>query len=93
MSRSVFCRKHQKELPALDTPPMPGAKGQELMEQVSKQAWQEWMEHQTRLINEKRLKVFEPATRKYLQKQMEKFFNNEETDQIEGYIPPSDKGV
>lgn len=93
MSHTVFCRKYQKELPALDTPPMPGVKGQELLEQVSKQAWQEWMEHQTRLINEKRLKVFEPATRKYLQEQMEKFFSNEETDQIEGYIPPQNNGA
>lgn len=91
MTRTVFCRKHQKELPALETPPMPGSKGQELMEQISKQAWQEWMEHQTRLINEKRLKVFEPETRKYLQEQMEKFFSNEETDQIEGYIPPANQ--
>lgn len=91
MSRTVFCCKYQKELPGLDIPPMPGLKGQELFERVSKQAWQEWMEHQTRLINEKRLKVFESGTRKYLQEQMEKFFKNEEIDQIEGYVPPQNK--
>lgn len=88
MSRTVFCRKYQKELEGLEQPPMPGAKGQELYEQVSKQAWQAWLEHQTRLINEKHLKVFEPETRQYLLEQMEKFLNNETTDQAEGYVPP-----
>ena len=68
-------------------PPLPGAKGQDLMANVSAKAWEEWMAHQTRLINEKHLSLFEPETRKYLADQMEKFFNNEQLDQIEGYVP------
>lgn len=88
MSATVFCRKYQKELPALTTPPLPGQRGQELIAHISKQAWNEWMEHQTRLINEKRLKVFQPEARDYLHDQMEKFFNNQELDQIEGYVAP-----
>ncbi|SFX70270.1 oxidative damage protection protein [Marinospirillum alkaliphilum] len=91
MTRTVFCRKYQQDLPALETPPLPGPRGQEILNTVSAKAWQEWMAHQTRLINEKRLKVFEPATRQYLQEQMEGFFNNEEIDQAEGYVPPSDQ--
>ena len=46
MPRAVFCRKYQKELPGLDTPPYPGSKGQEIFEQVSRQAWQEWQKQQ-----------------------------------------------
>ncbi|SFC26698.1 Fe-S cluster biosynthesis and repair protein YggX [Marinospirillum celere] len=88
MSHTVFCRKYQKELEGLEQPPMPGAKGQELYNEVSKQAWQDWLEHQTRLINEKHLKVFEPETRQYLLEQMDKFLDNQETDQAEGYVPP-----
>lgn len=88
MSTTVFCQKYQKDLPALTTPPLPGQRGQELVNNISKQAWDEWMEHQTRLINEKRLKVFQPEVREYLQDQMKKFFNNEKLDQIEGYVPP-----
>ncbi len=36
MSRTVFCRKYQEELEGLDFPPMPGKKGQELYDTVSK---------------------------------------------------------
>ena len=40
MSKQIFCRKYQKEMDALDFAPFPGAKGQEYLETVSKQAWQ-----------------------------------------------------
>lgn len=79
MTRQVFCRKYQKELEGLDFAPFPGAKGQEFFENVSKQAWQEWLQHQTTLINEKRLNVFEPEAKKFLEEQREKFFNNDES--------------
>lgn len=67
---------------------MPGPKGQELFENVSKQAWQDWMAHQTMLINEKRLNMMDMTARRYLQDQMDKFFSGEEVDQAEGYVPP-----
>ena len=57
MARTVLCRKLKKELPGLDMPPFPGPKGEEIYNNVSKQAWQEWMEHQTTLINEMRLNM------------------------------------
>jgi Fe-S cluster biosynthesis and repair protein YggX len=57
MTRQVFCRKYQTEMEGLDFAPFPGAKGQELFESISKQAWGEWLKHQTTLINEKRLNV------------------------------------
>lgn len=72
-------------------PPFPGPKGQVIFETVSKKAWQEWLEVQTMLMNEKKLNAFEPSTRAYLADQQEKFLNNEETDRIEGYKPESEK--
>lgn len=88
MTRQVFCRKYQKELEGLDFAPFPGAKGQEFFENVSKQAWQEWLQHQTTLINEKRLNVFEPEAKKFLEEQREKFFNNDESvEKAEGWKP------
>ena len=89
MSRTVFCKKYQRELEGLDAPPYPGPKGQEIFEHVSKQAWQEWQVHQTRLINEKRLNLLDPQTRKFLQGEMDKFFANENFATAEGYVPPS----
>jgi Fe-S cluster biosynthesis and repair protein YggX len=41
-----------------------------------------------RLINEKQLSMINPDDRKYLTEQMQKFFNNEETDEAEGFVPP-----
>ena len=88
MSRNVFCRKHQKEMEGLNNPPMPGARGQDIYDNVSKAAWDEWQSQQTMLINEKHLSLMDPNTRKYLQAQMERFLNNEPFDKAEGYVPP-----
>ncbi|MHA7853638.1 oxidative damage protection protein [Marinobacter shengliensis] len=88
MSRTVFCRKYQKEMEGLAMPPMPGPKGQEIYDNVSRQAWEEWQNQQTMLINEKHLSMMDPNNRKYLQAQMERFFNNEPFDKAEGYVPP-----
>ncbi|MEQ8315113.1 MAG: oxidative damage protection protein [Gammaproteobacteria bacterium] len=90
MSRTVHCRKYNKELPGLAVPPYPGPKGQEIYETVSQQAWQEWQAQQTMLINEKQLSLMDPESREYLQKEMEKFFDNKDHDVAEGYVPPED---
>lgn len=90
MSRTVHCKKYDKELPGLTAPPYPGAKGQEIFETVSQQAWSEWQGQQTMLINEKQLNMMNADDRKYLQEEMEKFFNNEDFDQAEGYVPESE---
>ncbi|MDX9873685.1 MAG: oxidative damage protection protein [Spongiibacteraceae bacterium] len=88
MTRTVLCRKYGREMEGLDAPPYPGPKGQEIFETVSKQAWQEWQAHQTMLINEKRLSLVDPSTRKFLQEEMEKFFAGDDFEQAEGYVPP-----
>ena len=90
MSRTVHCKKYDKELPALAAPPYPGPKGQEIFETVSKQAWGEWQAQQTMLINEKQLNMMNAEDRKYLQTEMDKFLNNEDFDQAEGYVPESE---
>jgi Fe-S cluster biosynthesis and repair protein YggX len=89
MAQTVFCRKYQQELEALAFPPLPGPKGQEIQQTVSRRAWEEWQAQQTRLINEKHLNMLDPQAREYLMTQMNRFFDNEETDHAEGYVPPS----
>ena len=88
MSRTVFCRKYQKELEGLDRPPYPGPKGQEIFENVSKQAWQEWLDQQTMLINEKHLNMMDASARAFLNEQMNRFLSGEDFEQAEGYVPP-----
>ena len=87
MSRKIFCQKYQKEMEGLLTPPYPGIKGQEIFENISKQAWEEWQQLQTRLINEKGLSMINPDDRKYLTEEMGKFLANEEHDEADGYVP------
>lgn len=87
MTRMVFCRKYQQEMEGLATPPYPGPKGLEVFETVSRQAWQEWLQHQTMLINEKHLNMMDLTARAYLAEQMEKFFAGNEYDSADGYIP------
>ena len=89
MSRTVHCRKYNEELPGLDRPPYPGAKGQDIYDNVSKKAWDEWQAHQTMLINERRLNMMNAEDRKFLQAEMDKFFSGQEYAQAEGYVPPS----
>jgi Fe-S cluster biosynthesis and repair protein YggX len=74
----------------LDAPPYPGAKGQDIFDHISRQAWQDWQGHQTMLINEKRLSLVDPAARKYLQGEMDKFFSGEDYAKAEGYVPPAE---
>lgn len=87
MSRTVLCRKYQQQLPALTSAPFPGPAGQDIYEHVSLKAWEEWTEHQTRLINEKHLNMMDMQARKYLTEQRDKFLSGEDYDQAEGYVP------
>lgn len=87
MSRMVHCIKLNKEAEGLSMPPLPGAKGQWLYDNVSAQAWQNWQAHQTRLINEKRLNLMEPTARAYITEQMDNYFNGKAVDAAEGYVP------
>ena len=74
MARMVNCVKLGREAEGLDFPPLPGALGKRLYDNVSKEAWQAWQLQQTRLINENRLQLADPRARKYLLEQTEKFF-------------------
>ena len=74
MTRTVHCVKLQREAEGLDRPPYPGDLGKRIFEEVSKEAWQEWLRHQTMLINEYRLSPVDPKARKFLEEQMQQFF-------------------
>lgn len=87
MSRTVYCEKLKKDAPGLDAPPYPGEKGKWIYENVSREAWDQWIQHQTRLINEKHLNLLDPQTRKYLGEQMDRFFTGDDYDTAEGYVP------
>lgn len=88
MSRTVQCVKLKKEAEGLDRPTYPGDLGQRIFDNVSKEAWQMWMAHQTMLINENRLTPIDPEHRKFLETEMEKFFFGEGSSAPEGFVAP-----
>ena len=74
MSRKIHCVKLDKEAEGLDFAPWPGELGKRLYENVSKEAWQEWLRQQTILINEYKLNPLEADHKRYLAAQMEAWF-------------------
>jgi Fe-S cluster biosynthesis and repair protein YggX len=84
----VHCVKLGREAEGLDRIPYPGEIGKRVFENVSKQAWADWLKHQTMLINENRLSPMDPKARRFLEEQMEKYFFGEGADMPEGYVPP-----
>ncbi|HET7651339.1 MAG TPA: oxidative damage protection protein [Gammaproteobacteria bacterium] len=87
MTRTVKCVLLGEELEGLERPPYPGELGQRIFENVSRQAWQQWLRHQTMLINEYRLSVIEPKARTFLEGEMQKFLFEGRADKPEGYKP------
>lgn len=90
MTRMIHCSKLDLEAEGLDRQPYPGELGQRIFENISKKAWQAWMQHQTMLINENRLSVIDPKAREFLEKEMEKFLFGNGSEIPEGFTPPTE---
>ena len=88
MARMVKCIKLGREAEGLDAAPYPGELGKRLYENVSKEAWAQWLRHQTMLINENRLSLADARARKYLAEQLEQHFFGDGADVATGYVPP-----
>ena len=88
MARTVNCVMLGKEAEGLDFAPYPGELGQRIYESISKEAWQNWLGHQTMLINEYRLTPNEPEARKFLEAEMEKFFFAGGSEAPKDFVPP-----
>ena len=88
MSRKVMCVKLGREGEGMDFLPYPGALGKRIYDSVSKEAWKQWLELQTMLVNENRLNLADKKARDYLAQQMEKHFFGEGAETAAGYVPP-----
>ncbi len=87
MTRLIFCSKLNQEAEGLDAAPFPGALGEKIFNQVSKQAWKMWLSHQTMLINEYRLSLIDPKAREFLNEEMQKYFFGEGSAAPSGFVP------
>ena len=89
MARTIHCIKLGKEAEGLDFPPYPGELGKRIYENVSKEAWADWLKHQTMLLNEYRLTPIDPKARKFLVEEMEKFFFGGGSQKPKEYVEPT----
>tara|TARA_Y100000996_G_C22360873_1_gene576824 strand:+ start:501 stop:770 length:270 start_codon:yes stop_codon:yes gene_type:complete len=87
MTRTVFCKKYKEELEGLISAPFPGEKGEEILNNVSKKAWEDWLEHQKMLINEGQMNLADRDSRKWLNEQMELFLSGEDYAKPSGFKP------
>lgn len=87
MTRMVQCVKLGQEAEGLERPTYPGDLGKRIYENVSKEAWQQWLKQQTILINEYRLSPIDPKARAFLEEQMEKFFFGEGAETPKEFTP------
>ncbi len=88
MSKKVHCQLLDQELDALTFQTYPGDLGKRIFENISQQAWQQWLALQTMLINENRLSPMNPEHRDYLEAEMEKYFFGEGSEKPQGYVAP-----
>jgi Fe-S cluster biosynthesis and repair protein YggX len=89
MARTINCVKLKREAEGLDYPPYPGDLGTRIWREISKEAWIEWTQVQTRLVNENRLNLADARARKYLREQMVKFLFEDGSVEAQGFVPPS----
>ena len=83
--RTVYCQKLKQQLPGLDTPPFKNATGERIYNNISEQAWDMWLAHQTMLINEYRLNLIERSTKDFLDTEREKFLFEDKEEKPPGY--------
>ena len=88
MARTIYCTYSKQEAEGLERIPYPGALGQRIYENIGKDAWAQWLRHQTMLMNEYRLSPIEPKARKFLVEEMEKFLFRDGSQAPEGFVKP-----
>ncbi len=88
MSRTVQCAKLGIEAEGLAFQTWPGELGKKVFENISKQAWDMWVNHQTMLINEYRLNPLEAKTKEFIKEEMEKFLFGEGSEAPADFVAP-----
>ncbi len=87
MTDTLFCIKLKREAVPLNAPPFPGKLGEQIFENVSKEAWAMWLDHQTMLINEYRLSLIDPKAREFLLTEMQNYFFGSGSEKPSGFMP------
>jgi Fe-S cluster biosynthesis and repair protein YggX len=85
MNRVIFCCKLNQETEGMEKAPFPGPLGEKIFNEVSKQAWNMWLSHQTMLINEYRLSLSDIKSREFLKNELQSYFFGKGSEKPAGY--------
>ncbi|MEZ4367752.1 MAG: oxidative damage protection protein [Kofleriaceae bacterium] len=90
MSRMVQCAKLGAQLPGLSYKPFTDALGQRIYDSISQEAWQLWIEHSKKLVNEYRLDLTQKKAHDQLKEQCESFLfgDGSAAPMPAEYVPP-----
>lgn len=83
--KMVNCVKLGKELEGFEISPFYGELGERILNEISKEAWRQWLDYQTMLINENNLNLIDEKNQIYLKGQMEAFLFGGKVDKIVGF--------
>jgi Fe-S cluster biosynthesis and repair protein YggX len=89
--KKIFCAKLKQSLAALSAAPFPGPMGEKIYHNISQQAWNQWISHQTMLINEYRLNTLDLKSKTFLKDEMNQFLFGEGSNKPVGYTPQTDE--
>ena len=85
--RLVKCIKLGTQLPGLDSPPVPTELGKKVYENVSKQAWQEFLEYFKMVVNEYRLDLTSQMADQVFEQKIQEYFFSDNFAMPEGFTP------
>jgi len=85
--RLVKCIKLGMELPGLKSPPTPSELGKKVYENVSQQAWSEFLEYFKMVVNEYRLDLTSPMADQVFEQKMNEYFFSEDYTMPEAFKP------
>jgi Fe-S cluster biosynthesis and repair protein YggX len=88
VSRMVKCAKLGATLPAVPYKPFNDELGQRIFDSISMEAWQQWIEHSKKIVNEYRLDLTQKRAHEVLKEQCEQFlFGDGAVTQPPDYVP------
>ena len=73
----VDCVMLKREAPGLEAPPHPGELGQRIFENVSQEAWDEWLQRLQMIVNENQLNTADPRSIELIEQHMLGYFFDE----------------
>lgn len=94
--RMVKCRKLGKELPGLERPPYKNELGKKIFEEVSKDAWAQWIKDSVKYVNTYfgpgRMDMATKEGQEFFFKQCAIYFGFEEGEEAQtAFVPTEDK--